>query len=85
MADDTSPRVYGGADETNRTPPRPEAMRGEGNPATEAPEGERTIEAEGQAVTVEETSGIAVAEGRGTTGLTRDVSASAEATPPPDA
>jgi hypothetical protein len=72
MADDTSPRLYGDADPDNRQPAGTEGMRGEGNPEVEQPEGERDVDAEGQHVTIEETSGIAVAEAQGTTGLARD-------------
>ena len=61
------PRVYGQADEANRTPPAPEGMRGEqGNTfADPAPEQTQDEEVEGNTIT-------AFAEKTGRSGLARE-------------
>ena len=68
------PRVYGQADESNRTPPGPEGMRGEqGNTfADPAPEQTADERVEGGTVTVTEVSGTAFAEKTGRAGLARE-------------
>lgn len=71
MAENQPPHVYGAADDANRQPPGPEGWRGEGGEPDL--KGARTvIAAGGEPVAIEETSGIAVAEADGHTGLKRD-------------
>lgn len=67
------PRVYGQADDGNRTSPAPapEGMRGEGGPATsDHPElaHEETLSG-GRRVLLEETNGVAFAEATGRAGI----------------
>lgn len=72
MADDqTGTHTYGGADPENRTPPPIEGIRGEGS-QQDAKEVRQVLAAGGERVEIEETSGVAVAEASGRSGLKRD-------------
>jgi hypothetical protein len=69
------PRVYGQADDGNRTPPAPQGMRGE-NGDTLAPADPEQVHEErvagGRRIVVEEVSGTAFAESSGRAGLAQE-------------
>ena len=67
-----SPRVYGQADDSSRTPPAPGGMRGENADPLATPDPEMAHEEtlpDGRRVILEETNGVAFAEATGAAGL----------------
>jgi hypothetical protein len=69
------PRLYGQADDSNRTPPAPQGMRGENGDTLAPPNPEQAHEetvAGGRRIVVNEVSGTAFAETTGRAGLAQE-------------